>query len=308
MENTEPKLLANEKGCGKFVVADEFIDQYAAVCGWKGLAVYIALCRYANKERQCFPSIAQLAKKLGIAANSVKRGLGELRQWNIIKVEKSKRTNGTWKNNVYSLLDRSKWQIIPTSPESFERDQRPPIPQPQLSQSLGYSPTMTKPELSQGLNHSSGVTKPQPPQRPDHSPGVPTKDSHLEGDTYKGTHKEGLERRDLEQRVIPYQQEGVHNSSTPAGMMRNFIVAFKAQNAQYANLLQQLNTKGIPTAIATSELVKFYNYWTELNPTGTKQRWELEPTFEVSKRLAIWFSNYGRFRPKEREKKGIAIT
>lgn len=35
-------------------------------------------------------------------------------------------------------------------------------------------------------------------------------------------------------------------------------------------------------------LRKFYNYWTELNKSGTKMRYELQQTFEISKRLATW--------------------
>jgi len=38
------------------------------------------------------------------------------------------------------------------------------------------------------------------------------------------------------------------------------------------------------------ELVKFDSYWTELNKTWTKQRWEKEKTFEVQKRLGTWLS------------------
>jgi hypothetical protein len=35
-------------------------------------------------------------------------------------------------------------------------------------------------------------------------------------------------------------------------------------------------------------LQKFCDYWTELNKSKTKMRWELEKTFEISKRLATW--------------------
>jgi len=39
-----------------------------------------------------------------------------------------------------------------------------------------------------------------------------------------------------------------------------------------------------------TELQKFYNYWTEKNSAWTKQRWQMEKTFEVKRRLATWFS------------------
>ena len=32
----------------------------------------------------------------------------------------------------------------------------------------------------------------------------------------------------------------------------------------------------------------FYNYWTELNKSNTKMKYELQQTFEISKRLATW--------------------
>jgi hypothetical protein len=32
----------------------------------------------------------------------------------------------------------------------------------------------------------------------------------------------------------------------------------------------------------------FYNYWTELNKSGSKMKYELQQTFEVGKRLATW--------------------
>lgn len=35
----------------------------------------------------------------------------------------------------------------------------------------------------------------------------------------------------------------------------------------------------------------FYNYWTELNKSGTKMRYELQQTFELSRRLVTWANN-----------------
>lgn len=39
----------------------------------------------------------------------------------------------------------------------------------------------------------------------------------------------------------------------------------------------------------------FYNYWSEMNKSGTKMRFELERTWEVSKRLATWASRDNKF-------------
>jgi hypothetical protein len=48
-------------------------------------------------------------------------------------------------------------------------------------------------------------------------------------------------------------------------------------NAPYENILK--------------EIIKFSDYWTELNSTGKKQRWEKQPTFEINRRLSTWFGN-----------------
>ena len=48
-------------------------------------------------------------------------------------------------------------------------------------------------------------------------------------------------------------------------------------------------------------LRKFYNYWTEMNKSGTKLRFELQQTFEISKRLATWAGkdkDFVNYQPK----------
>ena len=42
-------------------------------------------------------------------------------------------------------------------------------------------------------------------------------------------------------------------------------------------------------------LNKFCNYWTELNKSGTKMRFELQQTFEIGKRLGTWASRDKEF-------------
>lgn len=37
------------------------------------------------------------------------------------------------------------------------------------------------------------------------------------------------------------------------------------------------------------EIRKFISYWTEPNKSGTKLRWQLEDTFEITRRLRNWF-------------------
>lgn len=58
--------------------------------------------------------------------------------------------------------------------------------------------------------------------------------------------------------------------------------------------------------IYEDNLVKeFYEYWSELNKSETKMRWELQKTFEVSKRLATWIKNNDKFKHTYKSKSNI---
>jgi len=59
--------------------------------------------------------------------------------------------------------------------------------------------------------------------------------------------------------------------------------------------ISELVSKGIDENMVRRELMKFISYWTEPSKSGKKQRWELEKTFEVGRRLATWFSRITQF-------------
>jgi len=54
-------------------------------------------------------------------------------------------------------------------------------------------------------------------------------------------------------------------------------------------LLDFKNT--IPDSILKVEVQKFLLYWTEKNPNGKKEKWEMQSTFDVKRRLASWLKN-----------------
>ena len=59
--------------------------------------------------------------------------------------------------------------------------------------------------------------------------------------------------------------------------------------------------------IIIRELLKFRSYWSELNGTGQKQRWQLEKTFELKRRIAKWFNNAAKFNQSKPKGKEIII-
>lgn len=77
----------------------------------------------------------------------------------------------------------------------------------------------------------------------------------------------------------------------PSNEVRLFFLDVDKQE----EVLNHLKGKGIEENMCRREIAKFISYWTEPNKSGTKQRWEIEQTFEISRRLTTWFSRIGTF-------------
>jgi hypothetical protein len=75
---------------------------------------------------------------------------------------------------------------------------------------------------------------------------------------------------------------------------------------QKEKLIDYLKDKGMDEDLVKQEIEKFISYWTEKNIAGTKERWQMEKTFEVNKRIANWFNNINKFGGKN-EQRGYKI-
>ena len=104
-ERFEVRDLRNK---GKFVVDDKFLNGYARFVEIYAVGVYSSLCRHANKQQKCWPSVKKMAEELGCGKDSVIQALKRLRFWEIIK---SKRV-GKQCTNRYYLLDKEGWKLI----------------------------------------------------------------------------------------------------------------------------------------------------------------------------------------------------
>lgn len=91
-------------------------------------------------------------------------------------------------------------------------------------------------------------------------------------------------------------------SLTPAQEAKSFF------DGEFEPVLKEFveKTHSPPEAIR-NEFSKFILYWTEKNKSGTKQKWELQKTFEVRRRLATWLGNVKQFSKVEFSKgRGLA--
>lgn len=73
---------------------------------------------------------------------------------------------------------------------------------------------------------------------------------------------------------------------------------FKNEEEQKALALSLAEKKKLTVEAALAEIQNFISYWTERTPDGKKQKWQLQKTFEVPRRLTTWFGNMGKFSPK----------
>lgn len=92
----------------KFVVDDKFLNGYARFLGIYCVGVYNSLCRHANKEQKCWPSIRKMSKELDICRNMIIKSIKYLEFWHIIKKQRIGKTAA----NRYLLLDKKRWKPL----------------------------------------------------------------------------------------------------------------------------------------------------------------------------------------------------
>ena len=89
---------------------------------------------------------------------------------------------------------------------------------------------------------------------------------------------------------------------SPSEEMKLFL-----EDRKYIDKIAEILIKksGASPNIVIGEILRFRSYWSELNKSGMKQRWELQPTFQLKKRLGTWFRNVDKFN--QNKKKQIII-
>lgn len=142
----------------KFFIDDSFIDGgYSKECGQAATLVYFSLCRHANTDQRCWPSLTRIMDQHGMSKSTVLRAIRTLEAWNIIAVVRKKDPKTKRQmTNVYDLLNESEWKKVRVSPEN--------------------------PDLGSVMTPGPGVTrepKPGVTREPEVFPGE--KDSHSEG-------------------------------------------------------------------------------------------------------------------------------
>jgi len=153
----------------KFMMDDTYLNGQAKLCGWQGTIVYLSLCRHAGKDQECFPSINLMAEEHAVSRPTILKGIDNLSNRNVIKVEKARTKNGQWLNNTYILLDKTEWDY-----SKKESSQVNVVDSDQVN-----------------VVDSDVVNENTPPSQRrllDQVNVVDTKETHIQGNTFKETH------------------------------------------------------------------------------------------------------------------------
>lgn len=103
-----------------------------------------------------------------------------------------------------------------------------------------------------------------------------------------------------------FASSSAYNSDVPSPLSKEekpqeISKDFFAKGSTYSDILKVFE-KTSPHDFLVKEFDKFILYWTEPNGSGTKQRWQQQPTFDVKRRLVNWLSNVKGFSNNSKQR------
>ena len=90
---------------------------------------------------------------------------------------------------------------------------------------------------------------------------------------------------------------------------RDQLVA-KQKNEENLNRIEnafRFNAAAFASTYPQEMIEDFCNYWLEKNKSGTKFRFQLEKTWDLSKRLSRWAKNGTKFQPRQQAHRGTTL-
>ncbi|WP_306473030.1 helix-turn-helix domain-containing protein, partial [Bacillus pseudomycoides] len=103
-EEGELMTLKDRRKYGFFMIDNEIVDDERLT--HKEMAVYMSLCRHANRETgSCFPSLSTIGKKVKMSKNTVLNALKLLIELGYISKENRSSEDGGHASNIYYIND-----------------------------------------------------------------------------------------------------------------------------------------------------------------------------------------------------------
>jgi len=98
--------VRNKRKQDWFWTDDEFVDDFFKILDGNTIKIYFTLCRLADKNQKCYPSIRKIRELTGLSASTICDRLKVLEFFKLIKRQRTGKTC----NNRYYLLDKSQWK------------------------------------------------------------------------------------------------------------------------------------------------------------------------------------------------------
>ena len=147
MSNRNDTFIVRDRRPGFLRVYNDLYDNYGAQLGPYGLAVYVALCRYANQDSECWPSFATIARGTGMSRRKVIYEIQKLERLKIIAVERIPRRPST-----FILLDTSAQH----APDLVHHMHHPSAQHAPEQSPLNKSPRRNRNKIAAGRNAEAG--------------------------------------------------------------------------------------------------------------------------------------------------------
>ncbi len=142
------------------VITDKNLDVFDKM-------TYVALCKFADREGKCFPSLTTLAAVVGCGRSRLRKSLDNLKRSNYLRVD-SRVLDGKQRSNLYTLLPRENRTRVFSSAEGGLQKSHPGSQDGHITIS---NITRSKEQDSGELPHCPAVAeKPGDAQRPDLNP------------------------------------------------------------------------------------------------------------------------------------------
>ena len=109
----------------QFIIDDAYLNGYGRIFGPIGTAVYLSLCRRADKKQSCWPSEIRIAADHGMTDRTVRKYIKIFAEANLVRIEHERTQSGKWPHNIYYLLDKSEWK---KPEETNDQNQRKQVP------------------------------------------------------------------------------------------------------------------------------------------------------------------------------------
>lgn len=99
------KHVVKDNRPGFYSIQNDVLDDFGAVIGPFGIALYSALCRFASRDGTTFPTMQKLADVTGMSKTAVKKYLAVLAETGLIEIEERYSDAGDRDSNLYIIND-----------------------------------------------------------------------------------------------------------------------------------------------------------------------------------------------------------